>query len=57
MVEQHNILNKLADLLDNGTLQNTLNTTLKGFTVANFKEAHQVLESGKTIGKIAIVYS
>ena len=57
MVEQHNILNKLADLLDNGTLQTTLNKTLKSFTVANFKEAHQVLESGKTIGKIAIVYS
>jgi len=54
MIEQHHILNKLANLLDNGTIHSTLKTTLNGLTVANFKEAHQLLESGKTIGKIAI---
>jgi zinc-binding alcohol dehydrogenase family protein len=54
MIEQHHILNKLADLLDNGTIYSTLKTTLNGLTVENFKEAHQLLESGKTIGKIAI---
>lgn len=52
--EQHNILNKVAGLLDNGTLTSTLNTTIDGFTVANLKEAHQLLESGKTIGKVVI---
>jgi len=56
MEEQHRILNKLAALLDNGTLQTTLNTTLKGFTAANLKEAHRLLESGKTIGKVVIEY-
>ncbi|WP_337966193.1 zinc-binding alcohol dehydrogenase family protein [uncultured Flavobacterium sp.] len=56
MIEQHHILNKLANLLDNGTIQSTLKTTLNGLTVANFKEAHQLLESGKTIGKIAIKF-
>ncbi|HOY12043.1 MAG TPA: zinc-binding alcohol dehydrogenase family protein [Saprospiraceae bacterium] len=56
MIEQHHILNKLADLLDEGILKTTLNTTLNGFTVDNFKAAHQLLESGKTIGKIAINY-
>lgn len=54
MIEQHHILNKLANLLDNGTIHSTLKTTLNGLTVANLKEAHQLLESGKTIGKIAI---
>ncbi|PIF30004.1 zinc-binding alcohol dehydrogenase family protein [Flavobacterium sp. 9] len=54
IIQQHHILNKLANLLDNGTIQSTLKTTLNGLTVANFKEAHQLLESGKTIGKIAI---
>jgi len=54
MIAQHHILNKLADLLDNGTIQSTLKTTLNGLTVSNFKEAHKLLESGSTIGKIAI---
>ncbi|MFG4004050.1 zinc-binding alcohol dehydrogenase family protein [Flavobacterium aquidurense] len=56
MQEQHNILNKIADLLDNGTIKSTLNETLTGLTAANFKKAHELLESGKTIGKIAIKY-
>jgi NADPH:quinone reductase len=56
MIEQHNILNKLANLLDTGTIKSTLNTTLKGLTTDNFKEAHRLLESGKTIGKIAITF-
>ncbi|CAH0250593.1 Zinc-type alcohol dehydrogenase-like protein SA1988 [Pedobacter sp. Bi27] len=56
MEEQHHILNKLAELFDNGTLKTTLNTTMKGFTVQNLKEAHCLLESGKTIGKVVIEY-
>ena len=56
MIEQHHILNKLADLLDEGTIKTTLHTTLNGFTADNFKAAHQLLESGKTIGKIAITF-
>ena len=56
LVEQHRILNQVADLLDNGTLITTLNETLEGFTTANFKKAHQLLESGTTIGKIVIKY-
>ena len=56
MQEQHVILNKLADLLDQGILKSTLNVTLTGLTVANFKKAHELLESGKTIGKIAIKF-
>lgn len=54
MIEQHNILNKIADLLDEGVLKTTLNETLIGLTADNLKKAHQLLESGKTIGKIAI---
>jgi len=56
MEEQHRILNKLAALFDNGTLKTTLNTTLKEFTAENLKEAHRLLESGKTIGKVVIEY-
>lgn len=56
MIEQHHILNKLADLLDNGTITSTLNTTIHGLTADSFKEAHRLSESGKAIGKIAITF-
>ncbi|KUJ59416.1 NADPH:quinone reductase [Flavobacteriaceae bacterium CRH] len=54
--EQGIILNKIADLLDDGTLKSTLKETLIGLTADNLKKAHQLLESGKAIGKIAIKF-
>jgi len=56
MIEQHNILNMVSDLLDDGILKTTLNTTLNGLTAENLKKAHELLESGKTIGKIALKF-
>lgn len=56
MIEQHNILNQLADLLDEGVLKTTLKETYNGLSAENLKKAHQRLESGKTIGKIAIKF-
>ena len=56
MISQHHILKELSNLLDNGTIQSTLKTTLNGLSVSNFKKAHQLLESGTTIGKIAIKF-
>ncbi|MFK8008760.1 MAG: zinc-binding alcohol dehydrogenase family protein [Saprospiraceae bacterium] len=53
---QHEILNNISKLLDDGTLQTTLTTTLEGFTVENLKEAHKMQESGKTIGKTVIQF-
>jgi NADPH2:quinone reductase len=56
MIRQQEILNIISELLDNGTLQSTLTTTLKGFTAANLQQAHQLLESGKTIGKVVVAF-
>jgi NADPH:quinone reductase len=56
MERQHHILNKIADWLDEGTLRTTLTTTLEGFTVDNLKKAHQMQESGKSIGKTVILF-
>jgi NADPH2:quinone reductase len=56
IIEQHYILNKAAELFDNGTLQPTLTTTLSGLLADNFKNAHRKLESGSTIGKLVIEY-
>lgn len=55
MQEQHNILNRVADLLDEGILKHTLTTTLNGLTADNLKTAHGLQESGKTIGKTVIL--
>lgn len=56
MAKQHQILNELGDLLEAGTLTTTLTTTLEGLTVDNLKKAHQMQESGKTIGKTVIQF-
>lgn len=55
-VRQHEILNHIAQLLDDGTLISTETSTLEGFTVENLKEAHRQLESGSTIGKTVIKF-
>jgi NADPH2:quinone reductase len=56
MIEQHHILNKVADMIDEKAIQGTVTTVLDGLTVENLKAAHQQLESGKTIGKLVIKY-
>ncbi|GJM62593.1 zinc-binding alcohol dehydrogenase family protein [Persicobacter diffluens] len=56
MQRQHQILNKVAALLDSGELQSTLKQTLRGLTVANLKAAHQTSEAGTMIGKLAIEF-
>lgn len=56
MIRQHEILNEIARLLDEGSLQSTLNTTIAGFSPDNLKEAHRLLETNKTIGKVVIKF-
>jgi NADPH2:quinone reductase len=54
MITQHELLNEVSDMLDQGSLRSTATKILKGFSVENFKKAHQQLESKTTIGKIVI---
>ena len=54
MVEQHRILTEIARLVDAGVLQSTLNSDLGPITAAALKAAHRLIESGATIGKIAL---
>lgn len=53
---QHYILNHISELLDSGTIKSTLTSILEGFTVDNLKKAHEMQESGKTIGKTVILF-
>jgi NADPH2:quinone reductase len=54
MIEQHKILDRVADLIDSGKIKTTLHKTLNPINAANLREAHKLIESGKSIGKIAL---
>jgi len=54
MIEQHHLLNDVADLIDKGVLRTTLDQTFGTINAANLKRAHALLESGKSRGKIVL---
>ncbi|MCA1295283.1 zinc-binding alcohol dehydrogenase family protein [Paenibacillus sp. alder61] len=54
MIEQHNLLNELARLVDDGVLRTTTNETLKPINAANLRKAHAMLETGRTVGKVVL---
>lgn len=56
MQRQHDILNELATLAEADRINTTLTTTLEGLSAATLRKAHAMIETGRTIGKIAVVY-
>lgn len=54
MIEQHHLLNEIAQLLDKGILITTLTETIGPMTSDNISIAHQQLLSGTTMGKLAL---
>ena len=54
MQAQHDLLNRLADLLDSGKLISTVNKDCGELTVENLRTAHEFQESGKAIGKTVL---
>lgn len=54
IARQHEILNRVATLVDQGELQTTWTQTLGSINAANLREAHRQLESGSTIGKVVL---
>lgn len=48
---QHTLLNRVSELLDDGTLVSTVTNNLGALTAENLKEAHAQQESGRVIGK------
>ncbi|HEX2363761.1 MAG TPA: zinc-binding alcohol dehydrogenase family protein [Bradyrhizobium sp.] len=54
MIEQHRLLNKVAEWLDAGKLRGTLKETLSPINGANLRKAHERLESGTMIGKLVL---
>ena len=54
MIEQHRLLNQVAEWLDSGKLRGTLKETLTPINAANLRKAHEKLESGTMIGKLVL---
>ncbi|HZP65866.1 MAG TPA: zinc-binding alcohol dehydrogenase family protein [Rudaea sp.] len=54
MIRQHEILTRVAALIDAGELKSNVTRVLSPIGAATMREAHRLIESGATIGKIAI---
>ena len=54
MIEQHRLLNTVAERLDAGKLRCTLKETLSPINGANLRKAHERLESGTMIGNLVL---
>lgn len=54
IVEQHHLLNQVADLVDAGTLKTTLTENFGTINAENLKRAHARLESGQVYGKVVL---
>jgi NADPH:quinone reductase len=54
MIEQHRLLDEVADWLDQGKVRSTLRETLSPISGANLRKAHEKVESGTMIGKLVL---
>jgi len=54
MIEQHRLLNEVADMFDSGELQGTLSANYGVIDAANLRRAHATIEGGHTLGKIVL---
>ena len=54
MIEQHRILDRLAELVDAGTIRTTANENFGRIDAENLRRAHALIESGRARGKIVL---
>jgi zinc-binding alcohol dehydrogenase family protein len=54
MIGQHDLLNDVADMIDKGVLRTTLEKTFGTINAANLKQAHALIESGTSVGKVVL---
>jgi NADPH:quinone reductase and related Zn-dependent oxidoreductases len=54
MIAQHQLLTRVAALIDNGTIKTTLGEKLGAINAENIRQAHRQLETGKTMGKLVL---
>lgn len=53
-IRQHELLKRVASLIDTGVLRTTLNETLGTINAANLRRAHELIETNRARGKIVL---
>ncbi len=54
MVKQHELLNRVSAMIDDGTLRTTLGQHFGLISAENLRKAHALIESGRAVGKIVL---
>jgi len=54
IIEQHNLLTRVATLIDQGVLRTTLGEHYGTINAGNLRRAHALLETGRAVGKIVL---
>ncbi len=54
LVEQHNLLDRVAEMVSEGTIQTTLARELGPINAATLREAHAMVEEGRMVGKVVV---
>lgn len=54
MIEQGNLLDEVARLVDNGTVRSTVTTVIPGLNAEGLRTAHRLVAAGTAIGKIVV---
>lgn len=51
---QHELLERVAELIDAGTVKTTASTVLRPFDAEQLREAHRLVETSQTVGKVVV---
>ena len=54
MIKQHELLERIARLVDEGVIKTTLGEHFGAINAANLRRAHELIESGKAKGKVVL---
>lgn len=54
MIEQHHLLSYVADQIDASNIRTTVSKVLSPINAANMREAHRLVETGQSKGKIVV---
>lgn len=54
IIKQHELLDRVAVLIDKGELKTTLDKVVGKIDAANLKKAHAAIESGRSVGKLVL---
>lgn len=54
MQSEHDLLNRVADIIDGGAIKTTMKENFGELNAENLRKAHAQLESGTTIGKVVL---